>query len=485
MIEKIRRACVTLHNFYTLSALCLAVLLLMLPEESWKMGRRRSGGGWMRPIRRFFATRHNFYTLSALCLAVLLLALPEEGREEEWQIEEMPAPLLLEEELAPETLVSEWRESRVPRRSTFESIMRGYGLDRAAVAETVEASRGVYDLRRLRAGAAQRAGLDEEGALVEWHYKVDPERTLRLRWGDTIEAALEVEPFEWAVQAFSGIIERSLYDALAHIHRGLAARVAQVFQWEVDFYYDLRPGDTFQILYEAARPPANAFGVPMAPILGRVLAARLTLSGKTHEALFFRAEAGAGYYDGEGRSLRRQFLKMPVSYGRLSSGFSHRRFHPILKKHRPHYGVDYAAPRGTPVHATADGTVVARTRKRAEGNYVHLRHANRYETFYLHLSRFARGIRPGVRVKQGQTIGTVGTTGLSTGPHAHYGMKQNGKWLNPRRIRRPRRRASPSAPSSARSTLSSKSWPRKRSVRILARPLGKGEAVCGPAALVV
>ncbi len=388
----------------------------------------------IKKIRRFFATRHNFYTLSALCLAVLLLTLPEESWEEEWQLEEVPAPLLMEEELAPETLVSEWRESRVPRRSTFESLMRGYGLDRAAVAEAVAASRGVYDVRRLRAGAAQRAGLDEEGALVEWHYKVDPERTLRLRWGETVEAALEIEPFEWEVQAFSGTIERSLYDSLAHIHRGLASRVAQVFQWEVDFYYDLRPGDTFQILYESARPPANAFGVPMTPTLGRVLAARLTLSGKTHEAHFFRGEAGAGYYDESGRSLRRQFLKMPVPYGRLSSGFNRRRFHPILKTYRPHNGVDYAAPRGTPVHATADGTVVARTRKRAEGNYIHLRHANRYETYYLHLSRFARGIRPGTRVKQGQNIGTVGTTGLSTGPHAHYGMKQNGKWINPRRI---------------------------------------------------
>jgi murein DD-endopeptidase MepM/ murein hydrolase activator NlpD len=172
--------------------------------------------------------------------------------------------------------------------------------------------------------------------------------------------------------------------------------------------------------------------------IGRIITAEFNTQGQSHYAfLFDNEEEFADYFDEDGRSLRKQLLKAPLSYTRISSSFSHRRYHPVLHHFSPHLGIDYAAPTGTPVMSTGDGTVIKASRTRANGNYIKVRHNQNYITYYLHLSRFAKGIRGGAKVKQGQVIGYVGSTGYATGPHLDYRVKKNGRFVNPRRIKLP------------------------------------------------
>ena len=219
----------------------------------------------------------------------------------------------------------------------------------------------------------------------------------------------------------------------------LASSMARVLQWDLDFNRDLRPGDRFEILYDELLLDGKVEGVAAIVALRyrnrdswleayRFTGAKDTGSEDTAAA----AEAGANrYYDGEGQALRRQFLRSPLPYSRVTSRFSMNRFHPILKRRLPHYGVDYGAPTGTPVRATADGTVVSAGTRGGGGRTVRVRHANGYMTAYLHLSGYAEGIRSGRRVQQGQVVGYVGSSGLSTGPHLDYRVQRNGRWINP------------------------------------------------------
>ena len=210
----------------------------------------------------------------------------------------------------------------------------------------------------------------------------------------------------------------------------LAMAMSRVLQWDLDFNRDLRRGDRFSVLFEEVSLDGRVVSV------GKVLALVYVNRGVSHEAYLFAADEDGheGYYDAEGRPLQKQFLRSPLPFMRVTSRFSHRRFHPVLKTYRPHYGVDFGAPRGTPVRATASGSVSFAGRKGGAGNMVRLRHAGGYETLYLHLSGFAGGVRRGARITQGAVIGYVGSTGLSTGPHLDYRVKRNGRYLDPMRL---------------------------------------------------
>ena len=237
----------------------------------------------------------------------------------------------------------------------------------------------------------------------------------------------------------TGVIESSLYDALdkavsdtflpAGERRSLAWAIADVYDWEVDFTRDIRPGDRFTVVCERLESPEGERR------FGRILAARVDVAKNPNYAFYFddSSAAVAGFYDERGRSLRRAFLRAPLQFRRVSSRFGSR-FHPMLHIWRAHEGVDFSAPYGTPVRATADG-IVTRVGREDDGygNLIELRHANGIRTRYGHLSAFARGLRVGERVEQGETIGFVGSTGLSTGPHLHYEFLVNGRPTNPRR----------------------------------------------------
>ncbi len=217
--------------------------------------------------------------------------------------------------------------------------------------------------------------------------------------------------------ALESSIERAGGDAR------LAVGMAEAFQWDLDFNRDLRLDDRFEVLYD------KVFIDGSYNTLGEIRVVRYTNRGKTFEA--YRFGDPAAFYDAEGRPLRKLFLRSPMRYSRITSGYSNRRFHPVLKTYRAHYGVDYGAPTGTPVRVTANGVVAFAGWDGGGGRTIKVRHPNGYLTAYLHLSRFASGVRSGRRVSQGETIGYVGATGLATGPHLDYRVQKHGRWIDP------------------------------------------------------
>jgi murein DD-endopeptidase MepM/ murein hydrolase activator NlpD len=226
-------------------------------------------------------------------------------------------------------------------------------------------------------------------------------------------------------------IDSSLYESLrmAGETPQLVQDLVDVFQWDIDFFA-LQKGDSFSLVVKKKFAGADVIGY------GPIVAARFTHGGQTYEAFRCQtADGRAGYYARNGSPLRKQFLRAPLQFSRITSKFSVSRFHPLLHYFRPHHGVDYGAPVGTPVMTTADGVVIAATYNHGEGNYIRIRHSSRIETSYLHLSRFAKGIKPGRSVMQGEVIGYVGMTGLATGPHLDYRVSDNGTWLDPLKLK--------------------------------------------------
>lgn len=252
--------------------------------------------------------------------------------------------------------------------------------------------------------------------------------------GKTVLATTVERPIQSEIVRIEGVIESSLFGAIDQIGASpeLAVRMADIFQWDIDFLRDIRKGDRFVAVVEQRSVDGKFFGY------GTLYGARFVNNGKEINAFAFAdADGAVGYYDLDGAPVKKQFLRSPLRFSRITSRFSLNRYHPIHKKRMPHYGVDYGAPTGTPAHATATGTVTFVGRNGGAGNMVRLRHSNGYETNYLHLSRFGKGIRKGSRVSQGQVIGYVGSTGWSTGSHLDYRVKKNGQWINPLLISSP------------------------------------------------
>jgi murein DD-endopeptidase MepM/ murein hydrolase activator NlpD len=291
------------------------------------------------------------------------------------------------------------------------------------------------DPKRLRPGTEFRGWRSPAGRLLELAVVLDPRSEIQLQRGPEGVTATRIErPLERETVRIEGTVESSLFAAMdaAGGNAELAVRVAEIYQWDIDFFRDLRTGDSFVVIADRQSVDGGFLG------WGTVYATRFTNRGRALDAVAYPDNSGQlGYYDLEGRPLRKQFLRSPLKFSRITSRFSMSRFHPVLKRRMPHYGVDYGAPTGTPVQVTANGTVTFAGRKGGGGNMVTVRHANGYETNYLHLSGFARGIRRGVRVAQGQVLGYVGSTGLSTGPHLDYRVRLNGSWVNPLTISSP------------------------------------------------
>jgi murein DD-endopeptidase MepM/ murein hydrolase activator NlpD len=231
-----------------------------------------------------------------------------------------------------------------------------------------------------------------------------------------------------------GTIESSLFEAAADadIPEDVIMNLVGIFGWDIDFSLDIRRGDRFGIVYE------ELYRDDVKIRSGRILAARFINNGKTYRAVLYTdPEGNSDYYSPDGKSMRKAFLRSPVEFSRISSRFSNKRWHPILSKWRSHKGVDYAAPRGTPVKAAGDGKVIHVGTQGGYGRLVVIRHGGRYTTAYGHLNGYARGIRVGAKVKQGQIIGYVGSSGLATGPHLHYEFRVNGVHRNPLTVKLP------------------------------------------------
>jgi murein DD-endopeptidase MepM/ murein hydrolase activator NlpD len=315
------------------------------------------------------------------------------------------------------------------RNETIASALGGL-LSPAALHRLVEAARPVYDLARISAGRPFRIALGADGLLAAFSYGIDELRTLRVvRRGQSLEADLLTRSYETRTAVVAGRIESSLFEAVedAGEEDQLAIDLADIYAWDVDFNTEIQPGDSFRVVFEK-KLLDGAFVRN-----GRILAAELTRGDRVLGAFLHEGTGGAGYYDAGGRPLRRAFLRSPLRFTRISSRFSRSRLHPILNVRRPHLGVDYAAPTGTPVTATGDGLVASAGWDGGFGRCLRIRHANGYETLYSHLSRI--DVRRGQRVSQGARIGAVGSTGLATGPHLDYRMRRDGRFIDPLRLR--------------------------------------------------
>jgi murein DD-endopeptidase MepM/ murein hydrolase activator NlpD len=326
--------------------------------------------------------------------------------------------------------------ARVNPGATLASLLRAHEIAEAEAAALVARASAVFDLRRVRADQPYRLAQALDGALRWFEYEIDGDRILKLaRAPDqpTPEFTAEVVPIEKTAKAVTvrGAIDEDASSLIAAMDRegetvDLPLALAAIFASDVDFNTELQPGDRFELLVEKMFRENDQFGG-----YGPILAAELHNDGRRLRAIRFTPEAGApGYYDEEGRSLRKFFLRSPLRFEPvITSGFSRRRFHPVLRQVRAHQGVDYRAPTGAPVVAVAGGIVVFAGVNGGSGRMVHLRHANGFESQYLHLSSIA--VRRGARVDQGELVGRVGSTGLATGPHLHYALKKNGVNINP------------------------------------------------------
>ena len=327
-------------------------------------------------------------------------------------------------------------EDEVARNATLASLLVSHDMAWDVAYAFVEATRPVFDPRRLRSGHPYKLVYGPAGQFRRFEYQVDDNQFLQVvnKPGPitVFEAALVDYEKTLELVAMRGEIDRERNSLVAAMAGGggdihVAIATAEVFSGEIDFNNDLRRGDSFAVLYERyVRDDVHVTS-------GDVLAAAFDNDGRQLYAFRYEVPGEApAYFDASGRSMKRQFLRSPFRFEpRVTSRFSYRRLHPVLGTHRAHLGVDYGAPTGTPVIAVSNGTVVSVGPNGGSGNMVRLRHTNGYETYYLHLSRFARGVQPGVRVMQGRVIGYVGSTGLATGPHLDYRLRKNGTFVNP------------------------------------------------------
>jgi len=343
-------------------------------------------------------------------------------------VEELALPAV---ELRAEAAQGYWREERIQRGDTLAALIARLGADDPEAVEFLRTTRTAKALYQLIPGRAVRAQVSAEGKLLALRYRNGGAALTVERSGDGFKVSNQPLELERRVLMASGEIRSSLFAATdaANLSDAIAIQIADIFSTDIDFHRDLRRGDRFSVVYEGYYDQ----GEPVRP--GRVLAAEFINQGRFYRAVWFQyAEGQGGYYTPQGRNIRKAFLRSPLEFSRVTSGFTNARFHPVLNQWRAHRGIDYGAPVGTRVKATGDGVVEFAGRQGAYGNLVVLRHQSKYATWYAHLSGFAKGLRKGARVTQGDVIGYVGATGLVTGPHLHYEFRINGAHQNPLRV---------------------------------------------------
>ncbi|MBB3102954.1 peptidoglycan DD-metalloendopeptidase family protein [Azomonas macrocytogenes] len=317
----------------------------------------------------------------------------------------------------------------VARGDTLSTLFEKAGLSVATVQDILGSSTEAEQLVQLKPGQVFEFQLDKEGQLLTLSHKINHLETLRLEKTANGYALQKDKQKPETTSAYAyGTIDSSLFLAAqkAGLSHGLAVELTNIFGYDIDFALDLRKGDSFELLYEEKTIKGKRTGG------GKILAARFTNQGKTYTAIRYKnAQGGTKYYTANGDTMRKEFIRTPVDFARISSRFSIGRKHPILNKIRAHKGVDYAAPSGTPIKSAGDGKIVLAGRNGGYGNTVIVQHGQRYQTLYAHMQGFAKGIRNGASVKQGQIIGYIGTTGLSTGPHLHYEFQVDGQHIDP------------------------------------------------------
>jgi murein DD-endopeptidase MepM/ murein hydrolase activator NlpD len=322
----------------------------------------------------------------------------------------------------------------IKQNGFLSQILLDHGVTLQEIDQVIRNSSTVFDVRKIRTGNNYTLFCDTD-SLARARYLVyehDPTTCYIFSFRDSLNITPFRKEIRKVIKYSSGTIETSLWDAMIKggLHPSLVGQLSDIFAWTVDFF-GLQKGDSFKIIYEESFIDDKSLGA------GRIFGAQFTWSGKTITAVPFIQDGKESFFEDDGNSLRKAFLKAPLTFSRISSRFSASRMHPILRIRRPHFGVDYAAPIGTPVHAIGDGRIISATIENGSGRMVKISHNSVYSTAYLHLSRFGDGIHTGAYVKQNDIIGYVGSSGLSTGPHLDFRFYKNGYPVDPLKVEAP------------------------------------------------
>lgn len=325
-------------------------------------------------------------------------------------------------------------KDQIKSGDNLSSILLKYKIGQQAVEKLVRKSEGIFDVRKIKAGNKYTVlcSNDSLRKAVYLIYEQSPTRYVVFETGDSLHIHTGEKEVTVRVRAASGKITSSLWNAVidAGASPNLAVELSEIYAWSIDFYA-IQPGDNFTVFYEELVVDNEQIG------MGNISSARFNHAGKDIYAFRFIQDGAVDYFDETGMSLRKAFLKAPLKFSRISSRFSNSRMHPVLRIRRPHHGVDYAAPKGTPVHTVGSGTVTDVRYAGGAGRMVKIKHNATYSTAYLHLSGYGPGIKAGTRVSQGQVIGYVGSTGLSTGPHLDFRFYKNGTPVDPLKVDSP------------------------------------------------
>jgi murein DD-endopeptidase MepM/ murein hydrolase activator NlpD len=326
-------------------------------------------------------------------------------------------------------------KGRIGRNQNLGQILEQFNLPDHSLAQLLQYADRSFDLRKMRVGNTYTVFLskDSSARLQYLVYEHSPVDYVVFDFNDSVKISVKQKEITTIQKKAQGEIHTSLWDAIkqSSMNPMVALQLSDIYAWTIDFF-GLQPGDKFTVVYDELYVDSVSIG------LGQIYGASFTHGGRDLLAIPFKQDSSTSYFDGEGNSLRRAFLKAPLHFfSHISSRFSNSRLHPILKIRRPHHGIDYAAPIGTPVYSIGDGRVVSATYQGGEGRMVKVRHNGVYTTTYMHLSRFASGIQSGKYVKQGELIGYVGSSGLSTGPHLDFRVYKNGTPIDPLKMESP------------------------------------------------
>ena len=323
--------------------------------------------------------------------------------------------------------------NQVKKNENLSDILNRQNIDYSEIFQLVQKSKGVFDVRKMKRGNSYHLlrSQDSSAQVSYMIYEKSMVDYVVFQLADSLAVWTGEKEVQRVLDTISGVVESSLWVSLQNqkANPQLAMELSDIYGWTIDFF-GIQKGDSYQIFYEKLLVDQDTIGI------GNIYAANFNHLNSNYQAYYFMQDSVGEFFDEDGNSLRKTFLKAPLRFSRISSGFSNSRFHPVLKKYRPHHGVDYAAPSGTPVFTIGDGVVIKKGYQRnGGGNYVKVKHNANYTTVYMHLKGFAKGISVGKKLKQGDLIGYVGATGLATGPHLDFRVFRNGVAINPLKIK--------------------------------------------------
>ncbi|HHL31614.1 MAG TPA: peptidase M23 [Oceanospirillales bacterium] len=340
----------------------------------------------------------------------------------------------------------DWKQVNIKKGQTLSSIFDDLNLSQSLLYKIIHINKDAKLLTKIYPGASLAFAFKADGSFSQLKYNISESQQLYIRQTDKqLSTEIKILATETQVQTASGIITGSLFNAAkkSGLSDAMVMKLASIFAWDIDFILDIRQGDSFSLIYEKIYRDGEFLHD------GRIIAASFTNQGETYKAVAYDDGNGLSYYNPEGRNMKKAFLRAPLNFSYISSNFNPKRFHPVLKRVKAHRGIDYKAPKGTPVFAAGDGVVIRAAYNKYNGNHVFIKHPNGIVTKYLHFSK--RNVKKGQRVRQGQTIGLVGATGLASGVHLHYEFVLNGVHRNPRTVKLPK--ASPLAKSKIKNYL--------------------------------